>query len=368
MKTLLLLLTVFTINASAQGYLFFGSQTSNQVYKVDIVSKNIKAISSNMALIRRLSTDTLNRHIYWVVGSQNKIVRADYNGANVVDILNNITNINNIKVDPVNNQIYYTRPGANTIFVCGLNGSNPRALINQAFGVQGLAIDVMQNTIYWTEYGNGNIKKAHLNGTSQSTIYSSNDLVFDLDFNPSNNLLYFSNRTGNVIQTIDTNGTGLQTIVNAGSGLGSIKLDLKSNQLFWVNNGTTRNQISYANTDGSNIQVMIDTSNFIISGIAIGNFQTSVGVSGNDEIPGLSPSVYPIPFSQQLMVDFNQNLATLASIKLYDLAGREVYSELRILNNQFTIDRGDLLSGTYVLTIRAPQSGKILLSKKVIVN
>lgn len=366
MRIIFILTTLICLSTNAQGYLFFGSQTSNQVYKVDIVSKNIKAISSNMALIRRLSVDTLNQRVYWVVGSQNKIVRADYNGANVQDVLTNINNINNIKVDPVNAQIYYTRPGVNSIFACSLNGANPRVLVNQAFGVQGIAVDVLNNTIYWTEYNNGTIKKANLNGTGTTTIYNSTNLVFDLDYNPTNNLLYFSNRTGNLIQTIDTNGLGLQTIVNAAGTIGSVKLDLKSNQLFWVTNGTSRSQIRYSNLDGTNNQILIDTINYVISGIDIGNFQTSVGLSELNE--NIQPTLYPNPFTNQILIDFKQDISIHSNIILYDLSGRVVYQDQRLINNQLNINRGNLLTGTYLLIIRDFDSGEIILSKKVIAN
>lgn len=367
MKTILVLLTFISLNATAQGYLFFGSQTSNQVYKVDIISKTIKSISSSMPLIRRLSVDTINQRIYWVVGAQNKIVRADYNGGNLQDVLTNITNINNIKVDPVNSQIYYTRPGANSIFVCSLNGANPRILVNQAFGVQGIAVDVNSNTIYWTEYTNGNIKKANLNGTNISTIYSSTNLVFDLDYDPTTNLLYFSNRTGDLIQTIDTNGLGLQTIVNAGARIGSVKLDLKSNQLFWVTNGTTRSQIKYSNLDGTNSQTLIDTINYVISGIDIGNFQTSVGILDNS-YNNLATNIFPNPFSNHVTIDFKEDLSTYAAITIFDLSGKKVFHNQQLINNQLIIKRGTLLSGTYVLMIRDVNSGDLMLSKKILVD
>lgn len=368
MRILLLIFLFISVNATGQGYLFFGSQVSNKVYKVDIVSKNTKAISSNMSFIRRLSTDTLNEQIYWVVGSQNKIIRADYNGANLQDVLTNITNINNIKVDPVNGQIYYTRPGVNSIFVCSLSGANPRTLVNQAYGVQGIAVDVINNTIYWTEYSNGDIKKTSLNGSNITTIYNSSDAVFDLDYNPKNNLLYFSNRTGDVIQTIDTNGLGLQTIVSAGARIGAVKLDLKSDQLFWVTNGTTRSQIKYSNLDGTNSQVLIDTINYIISGIDIGNFQTTVGLSDLSGTFENEAILYPNPFTDQFSIDFKDGISSYCNIKIYDLAGKEVFQDHKLINDQLTIKRGSLLSGTYILIIKNGNSEEVILSKKIFVN
>jgi len=367
MKLLLLsIFSLFIFTSQAQEYLFFGSQQTSSVYKVDLLNNNVKAIETGVSLVRRLSTDTLNKKIYWVVGSLNKIVSSDYSGANKQDVLLNATNINNIKVDAVSSLIYYTIAGSNAIRVCSLNGANSQILITQVNNAQGIAVDASHNAIYWTEYNNGNIKRARLDGSNVTTIYNSTNLLFDLDINPLTGLLYFSNRTGDLIQTIDTNGANLQTVVSAGARIGTVKLSSQSNQLFWVTNETTRSQVLKSDLSGNNIQTIIDTVSFVISGIDISEAPALVGISEsklNNEV-----SLFPIPFSDQLFVNFENSIANTVEIDLFDLQGRKVLSQQKYIDRQLQLNRGDLLPGYYILRLINQENNDVLLSKKVIIQ
>jgi hypothetical protein len=352
--------------SQAQEYLFFGSQQTSSVYKVDLVNNNVKAIDIGVSLVRRLSTDTLNKKIYWVVGGLDKIVRSDYSGANKQDVLLNASNINNIKVDPTNSQIYYTLASSNTIRVCSLNGMNSQVLINQASGVQGIALDASHNAIYWTEYTNGDIKRARLDGSNITTIYNSTDLIFDLDINPLTGLLYFSNRTGDFIQTIDTTGSNLQTVVSAGARIGSVKLSSQSNQLFWLTNETNRSQILKSDLNGNNTQVVLDTIGFILSGIDISEAPALVGISESSLSDKVS--LFPIPFTDQLYVNFENSIANTVEIDLFDLQGKKVLSQQKYIDRQLQLNRGDLLPGYYILRLINQENNDVLLSKKVIIQ
>jgi hypothetical protein len=352
----------------AQEYLFFGSQQTSSVYKVDLINNNVKAIDTSISLVRRLSTDTLNKKIYWVVGGLNKIVRSDYTGANKQDVLLNATNINNIKVDALNAKIYYTLANSNNIRVCDLNGGNSQILISQTLNVQGIAVDAIHNAIYWTEYNTGDIKKARLNGSNVTTIYNSSDLIFDLDINSNTGLLYFSNRTGDFVQTIDTNGLNLQTIVTAGARIGSVKLSIASNQLFWLTNETNRSQIKKSDLSGNNIQTVLDTIGFVLSGIDISEAKTLVGINESKLSFNEDVNVFPIPFTNQLYIIFKNTIEETIELRMFDIHGRAVVTEIRYVNQQIELNRGELPSGTYVLKLMSIEKNEIILTKKVIIE
>ncbi|NBG65385.1 YncE family protein [Acidiluteibacter ferrifornacis] len=365
---LLLLLIFATIFSSthAQEFLFFGSQQTGSIYKVDLSNNNIKAIDSGVVHIRRFSVDTLNKKIYWAAGSQNKIVRSDYSGANKQDVLLNASDINNLKVDPINGKIYYSIIGNSSIRVCSLNGLNSQILISPVNNVQGIAVDASRNAIYWTEYNNGDIKKARLDGSNVTTIFNSNDIIFDLDINPLNGLLYFTNRTGDLIQSIDTTGGNLQTIISAGARLGTVKVSAQSNQLFWVTNGTNRSQVSMSDLTGNNIQTIIDTTTFVISGMDISEAPTLVGVSNVNY--AYETSLFPVPFSEELFVTFKDPIDKNVIVSLFDISGREVFSQKKNIHNQTQLERGDLMSGIYLIRIIDEETKEVIMAKKVMVK
>jgi len=67
--------------------------------------------------------------------------------------------------------------------------------------------------------------------------------------------------------------------------------------------------------------------------------------------------IYPNPFSQQFMIEFDLEKATQASIDIYDLAGRQLKSIsksfLKEGTHQFTTDASDLPAGVYIVVLQA---------------
>jgi len=60
--------------------------------------------------------------------------------------------------------------------------------------------------------------------------------------------------------------------------------------------------------------------------------------------------VYPNPFTSKLTVDFNNDKAALATIKLFDLNGQLIKHGVTT-GNTYDLERGHLPIGTYIVEV-----------------
>jgi Secretion system C-terminal sorting domain len=79
---------------------------------------------------------------------------------------------------------------------------------------------------------------------------------------------------------------------------------------------------------------------------------SSTVVSGISNVPAFSKiSVFPNPFSSEMSIDFGRKQSN-TSIKITDIVGKTVLSLQNISESKVQIEKGDMKSGIYFLTIK----------------
>ena len=71
--------------------------------------------------------------------------------------------------------------------------------------------------------------------------------------------------------------------------------------------------------------------------------------------------VYPNPFDNYTRISFDNSANTEHTLFIYDLVGELKRTINNITQSEFTIDKGDLTKGVYIIEIRAP--GRSLITK-----
>ncbi|HEX5001738.1 MAG TPA: choice-of-anchor B family protein [Bacteroidia bacterium] len=86
-------------------------------------------------------------------------------------------------------------------------------------------------------------------------------------------------------------------------------------------------------------------------------FFVTEGPTGIQEnIADISFSVFPNPFTDRLRLDFKNQ--TVSKVVLTDIAGREVYRNSAIRNNNLIIDGASILPGFYIVSVFYPDGSK----------
>lgn len=103
-----------------------------------------------------------------------------------------------------------------------------------------------------------------------------------------------------------------------------------------------------------------------------GNQNYSLIVSGVDDVLSLTSnnklnySIYPNPVKDKLSLRFDDTISDVTELRLYDLNGRMIWSELYTPNTEIkTIDMQDFDLGVYLLTIN---TNGIMQTRKIIKN
>lgn len=141
---------------------------------------------------------------------------------------------------------------------------------------------------------------------------------------------------------------------------------------------------SFSGEAGEIVQNLIDLGIIDTSTTTVPNFDYYARVVANsgdcviddsctaaiDELSSLftKPVAQPNPFSAQTQISWNSNTDGKFTAKMFDVAGKEVYSQqlhVRIGTNNVTIERGTLPTGSYVFILT---DGRKSISTKLMVR
>jgi len=135
-----------------------------------------------------------------------------------------------------------------------------------------------------------------------------------------------------------------------------------------TNGGLTWSSQTSNTTNDINAIDMFNSTNGWFAG-ASGDiyYYGTTPLSVNELNKNVDISVYPNPFTSQSKVIINSNLNTTNyNITIYNLVGEKVFTKTISNSNQFIIDRNNLISGTYILSIKA--NDQIIKTEKLIIQ
>jgi uncharacterized repeat protein (TIGR01451 family) len=107
--------------------------------------------------------------------------------------------------------------------------------------------------------------------------------------------------------------------------------------------------------------IFFDFNPAIVTNTVFNTIDISVGV--NEEVNRQNRlTIYPNPFSHVTTVKFENDMNDLCTLKVYDLTGRNISTQLTSSDN-FTIERNGINAGVYFITVQNINSNELLHGK-----
>ncbi|MFT4603165.1 MAG: hypothetical protein ACI857_003352 [Arenicella sp.] len=79
-------------------------------------------------------------------------------------------------------------------------------------------------------------------------------------------------------------------------------------------------------------------------------------------------SIYPNPFKDQTVISFGRELDGQYDLIIYDMLGKQVYSEPNLSGDQIEIKRGEFSSGAYLVNLSNNQTGEVVFTSPLLVE
>ena len=221
-----------------------------------------------------VALDLIHGKMYWRVRGEKKIQRANLDGTGVEDLLL-VTQKEffDLALDPLGGKIYWT--DSDSIKRANLDGTDVEEIITQfaLFGVgqnvsaTGLALDLVHGKMYWTDFWEERILRANLDGTNIEELITKKDIQNPLAIavDPINGKLYWSRWDTGLLYRANLNGTEIERIATFSGDTKSINLDIANGLVY----RDTDENISRANLDGSNVELLLETNTLIPISLAL---------------------------------------------------------------------------------------------------
>lgn len=88
--------------------------------------------------------------------------------------------------------------------------------------------------------------------------------------------------------------------------------------------------------------------------------------TGLKEINTLKANIYPNPFNNYIVIQFDENLNSRIELSIIDIQGRAIRKKEVLIDNKLIIHRQGLPEGIYVIILRDQVSNRIILRNKLI--
>lgn len=282
-----------------------------------------EVINDETSSARGMAIDPDNEKLYWVdLANDGEIVRADLDGGNMETLVageeDGVTDgALDVALDPDNNHMYWVKLGA--VMRAELDGSNVETVITITSYVQptSIAVDANEGNIYWTDPSQDNIMKAGIDAGDPDTF------------------------------------------INADQPAG-LAVDGETGKIYWMDSFLLSGGgglLSRANTDGSEIELITETS-FTRGAFDVHGWEGSVSTSTEDRddvsnVPGAIrlEQNYPNPFNPTTRIQYSLTEEAEVAIAVYDMLGQKVKTliDQRQSAGTHTVElrASDMTSGIY---------------------
>jgi hypothetical protein len=352
--------------------IYWANQLLGTINRANLDGTNQEPVLSGLTQPWDIELDLVNQKIYWTEDEGNgKINRANLSdGSSVTPVITNIRSYG-VAVDPARNKIFYTDVTNKKVFAANLaDGSGATAIVSTAITTPAdIDVDYATGKIYYTDYGADRIKRFNADGTGGRDIIGHGLFVEYADMTtPSVASIKRQSPTAADVEEGQTltlrvefsepvlsvdaadfklNGTltGVLEIthiserriydvaVSAISGLGVLNLDLVAAP-------------TLVDFRGNGLSGTVTTEEtFTIHEAAV----TGIADGQGDDTPRLHTG----PTPGTMVLETRSLEGKPGKFVLYELTGREQYTEDAIMPGNKEFSTSNLRPGLYLLTVTA---------------
>lgn len=189
-------------------------------------------------------------NIYWA-RQGDKILVGNHFGMNTTDVITNHF-VRGIVVDTTNNVLYWAAPSINKLKSCELDGSNVQDIAT-VDNIIDLSIDYVNSVIYYTDLGDGKIEKVDFSGSNQLDVVTGLTNPQGIDYHA--NIIYWCDSSEDLIYSANSDGSNMQVLINA-SFPTRLDLDITNGKIYWAERNPSL--IRRANLDGSSVETVMN--------------------------------------------------------------------------------------------------------------
>lgn len=201
--------------------------------------------------------------MYWLDWDSEILERANVDGSNRQVLLSgDLNKPRNVSLDLQAGKMYFCIK--EKIGRANLDGSERELLVSIPYAAQHMALDLVGRKMYWSTTSPPSITRANLDGSNIETVISGPHLQLpnSLAIDNINGKMYWTNWSKDSINRANLDGSQSETLIDQGLGTPwDIELDIEGERMYWVNTPSPGGEIRSANFDGSDVRVVMHTTN-----------------------------------------------------------------------------------------------------------
>jgi hypothetical protein len=279
------------------------------------------------------------------------ILRCNLDGSDRDTIVTSPTSITDLSLDLSGEKIYWVSVESKSFYRCNFDGSAVETLFSTPESDPvSLSIDTITHKIYWMSYGPGaqkdKIHRANLDGSSREVIVDS--------LNTPARLLVYKDKiywTNDVNPTLNITRANLDganiEVVKHFSGEShpyAFKIDPRNDMIYWTDTGL-HTVSSMSLSDTTTLEVLISEGIRTPTGLALA-FDSETNTHSRFLPPPFD--LFPNPASD--FIHLNEISTQILDFQIFDIQGKLVKKQSRLDGSKIFI--GDLEKGLYILNLR----------------
>lgn len=246
---------------------YFTDVGTDRIQSANTDGSNLQTLVTGLPNPKGIAIDATGGKVYWTDQATEKIQRSNLDGTGIEDVvtLGGSSSPEGLALDSGSGKLYWADLGR--IRRANIDGTGVETIVSGLNAAEGVALDLLSGKVYWTDIVGRKIQRSDLDGSNvEDLITASFDPAFTpvaLAVDPIDQHFYWTEASrGASIRRANLDGTDMTTLISDSdltldNPLG-ISLDLQGGKLYWADHGT--DTISRANLDGSNPEIIIDSS------------------------------------------------------------------------------------------------------------
>jgi len=254
------------------------SQSRVNVMNLDGTGIRSFLIGGAASIFNGMEIDFDNETFYFTTqfsNSNDRVRSLKFDGSGLVDMIQNVQEPAGLAVDPIKEKVYILDQERRMIIKSDYDGGNPDFVVTSNIDFEEdhrfIKIDPFNEKLYWVN--DDDIYRSNLDGFGQEIVFSNNNFRdirgFELDL--ENGFIYFADFEINAIRRVDIDNLLPAETIESGfpfaDNPSDIALDVKNNKVYWVN--LDQDTFVRANLDGSNVEEVLISGIFSPRGIDI---------------------------------------------------------------------------------------------------
>ena len=243
------------------------------------------------------------------------------------------------------NEIVYIADDLNDGRILSVNydGSNPQIILageaeGDTWGISDIAVDTVNNKLYWSKWNA--MMRSNLDGTEVELIAEIDPISGQEDnrrkasvvqVDPAGGKLYWADPYKDQITVADLDGSNKQVLIETSRSPEGLHLDLANQRLFYLDDASFRGEATAyrANLDGTEvIEIAVyDTPTFDTGPMVVNTFEiatSSETMSDNRPKQIELNQNYPNPFNPETLISFSLSDPGLVQLEVFNTLGQQM--------------------------------------------